>query len=155
VATQRAAGGKSCVGLGMPEIESLLDAMEDNPRLAQWPGWRQDNLNLRGRLALAQHDAGTALACFDKALDARPTADAALAQAALLGSAGYPAQGLAHLDHFASLPQPAPQWHWSMSGVHALLLQRQGLMQDELAHLRKTLQEDLAVKTTTSTPSTP
>jgi hypothetical protein len=42
-----------------------------------------------------------------------------------------------------------------MSGVHALLLQRQGLMQDELAHLRKTLQEDLAVKTTTSTPSTP
>jgi tetratricopeptide (TPR) repeat protein len=145
-AIQRAASGKNCKGLGMPEIEGLLDAMQENPRLAQWPGWRQDNLNLRGRIALAQHDADTALQFFDRALDARPNASTALAQAAQLGSAGYPEQGLAHLDHFATLPQPAPQWHWSMTGVHAWVLRRQGLDNAELTHLRGVLQDDLRAK---------
>jgi hypothetical protein len=145
-AIQRAATGKSCTGLGMPEIEGLLDAMGKNPRLAQWPGWQQDNLNLRGRMALAQHDADTALKYFNAALDARPGADAALAMAAQLGSAGYPAQGLAHLDHFAALPEPLPQWHWSMAGVHAWVLRRQGIDAAELAHLRGVLQDDLRAK---------
>ncbi|HEY7872190.1 MAG TPA: tetratricopeptide repeat protein [Rudaea sp.] len=145
-AIQAAATGKTCAGLGMPEIENLLDAMQKNPRLAQWPGWRQDNLNLRGRIALTQHDADTALKFFDRALDAKPDASTALAQAAQLGSAGYPAQGLAHLDHFASLPQPAPQWQWSMTGVHAWVLRRQGLDNAELAHLRCVLQDDLRAK---------
>jgi hypothetical protein len=145
-AIQRAASGKSCAGLGMPEIEGLLDAMEENPRLAQWPGWQQDNLNLRGRMALAQHDAGTALQFFDRALDARPSAGAALAQAALLGNAGYPAQGLAHLDHFAALPRSEPKWHWTMASVHAWVLRRQGIDAAELAHLRGVLEDDLRAK---------
>jgi tetratricopeptide (TPR) repeat protein len=145
-AIERVATGKSCAGLGMPEIEGLLDAMEENPRLAHWPGWQQDNLDLRGRMALAQHDADTALKFFDRALDARPSASAALAQAAQLGAAGYPAQALAHLDHFAALPQPAPQWHWSMSSVHAWVLRRQGLDDAELAHLRGVLEDDLRAK---------
>jgi hypothetical protein len=153
-AIQRAAGGKSCAGLGMPEIAGLLDAMQDNPRLAKWPGWQQDNLNLRGRMALAQHDADAALQFFDRALDARPGASAALAQAALLGSAGYPAQGLAHLDHFSAMPRPMPKWRWSMTGVHAWVLRRQGLDDAELAHLRGVLRDDLRAKSGTggSTP---
>jgi tetratricopeptide (TPR) repeat protein len=153
-AIQRAAGGKSCAGLGMPEIAGLLDAMQDNPRLAKWPGWQQDNLNLRGRMALAQHDADAALQFFDRALDARPGAGAALAQAALLGSAGYPAQGLAHLDHFSAMPRPMPKWRWSMTGVHAWVLRRQGLDDAELAHLRGVLRDDLRAKSGTggSTP---
>lgn len=145
-AIQRTSTGESCSGLGMPDIESLLDAMEQNPRLAQWPGWRQDNLNLRGRIALTQHDADTALQFFDRALDARPNADTALAQAAQLGSAGFPAQGLAHLDHYASLPQPTPQWQWSMTGVHAWVLRRQRLDDAELAHLRGVLRDDMRAK---------
>lgn len=154
-AIQRATTGKSCAGLGMPEIEGLVDAMEQNPRLAQWPGWRQDNLNLRGRIALAQHDADTALKFFDRALDARPNASAALAQAAQLGSAGYAAQGLAHLDHFAALPKPASAWHWTMASVHDWVLRRQGIDDAELAHLRGVLQGDLRSGSSTGGSSPP
>jgi hypothetical protein len=149
-AIQRAATGKSCTGLGMPEIGSLLDAMGENPRLAKWPGWRQDNLNLHGRIALAQHDAATALQFFDRALDARPSASTALAQAAQLGSVGYPAEGLAHLDHFAALARPELQWHWSMASVHAWVVRRQGLDDAELAHLRGVLQDDLRARSGTN-----
>ncbi|MGH8040539.1 MAG: tetratricopeptide repeat protein [Rudaea sp.] len=141
-AIQRVSTGKACVGLGVAQIESLLDAMEHNPRLHEYGGWRQDNLNLRGRLVLAQHDPDAALAFFDRALAARPRASAALAQAALLGSDGYPVQGLKHLDYFATLPQPTPRWTWSMASVHTWVLRRQGLDSAELAHLRAVLEDD-------------
>lgn len=142
-AIDRLGSGNACAALGTTQIEALLEAMDANPRTREFRGWRQDNLALHGRLALALHDADTALRFFDQALQIDPQARIALGQAALLGSAGYPAQGLAHLDYFATLPQPAPHWTWSMASVHAWLLRAQHLWQDELAQLHRTLQDDV------------
>jgi protein O-mannosyl-transferase len=133
----------ACQGLGVPEIGTLLDAMEKNSNMRRFGGWRQDNLGLRANLALAQHDPDTALKRFNQALEADPRPAAALAQAAQLGSAGYPAEGLAHLDHFDALPKPATHWNWSMATLHAWLLRRQGFMEGEIAHLRGVLEQDV------------
>jgi tetratricopeptide (TPR) repeat protein len=141
----RVKGGDACDGLGKREIESLLDAMADNPKMSNY-GWRQDNLGLHAMFALAQHDPKAALAYFNEALDADPRPTVALAQAAQLGSAGYPAEGLAHLDHFESIPKPPVRWTWSMASVHAWLLQKQGFTQSEIAHLRGVLKEDVATQ---------
>ncbi len=146
-AIEHLGAGKACAGLGRTEIDSLLNAMAQNPRTRDFKGWRQDNLTLRGRLALALHDPDKALSWFDQALQVEPQTRIALAQAALLGSAGYPTQGLAHLDYFATLAQAPTRHGWSMAGVHAWLLQRQGFWQNELAHLRATLQQDAATRT--------
>ena len=135
--------GPSCQGLGTAEIAGLIDALEENPNTRAYAGWRQDNLALRANLALAGHDAAAALAYFDRALDAQPGITVALAQAAQLGAAGYPQEGLAHLDHFQALPKSAPRRDWSMAGVHAWLLDRQDYMQDELVHLRGVLEQDI------------
>jgi hypothetical protein len=105
-------------------------------------GWQQDNLGLRGALALALHQPHDALVYFNQALDADPRPQAALAQAAQFGSAGYPREGLAHLDHYAAIPKRPPSWRLSMTSVHAWLLHRQGFLDDEIAHLRATLDED-------------
>ena len=105
-AISRVKAGTACEGLESKEIESLLDAMEDNPAMRNRGGWRQDNLSLRASLALAKQDPRAALALFNQALEADPQPSAALAQAAQLGSAGYPAEGVAHLDYFTALPKP-------------------------------------------------
>src|SRR5262249_50290099 len=99
--------------------------------------------SLRGSLALALREPRAALEYFNRALDADPRAAAALNQAAQLGSAGYAAEGLEHLDHFAALPKHAPEWQWSMASIHAWLLRRQGFDENEIAHLRATLSEDV------------
>lgn len=140
----------ACAGLGAAEINSLLDAMAQNPRMRTHGGWRQDNLSLRAALALAGHDAQSALADFNRALEEDPRVEVALAQAAQLGAAGYPAQGLAHLDHYESLPRQTTHWTWSMAGVHAWLLERQGYMRSELANLRRVLEEDVRANKETS-----
>jgi tetratricopeptide (TPR) repeat protein len=142
-AIERVRNGDACKGLGITEIRSLLDAMDENPNTRSHGGWQQDNLSLRGSLALSQRDARTALELFNKALDADPRAATALVQAAQLGSAGYPAEGLAHLDHFESLPRSGAGSQWSMSTVHSWLLQRQGFEQNEIEQLRATLTDDI------------
>ena len=131
--------GAACEGLEGKEIKSLLDAMEGNPNMRNHGGWRQDNLSLRASLALAEQDPNAAVTYFNRALDADPRPSAALAQAAQLGTAGYPAEGVAHLDYFTALPKPVVERRWSMAYVHARLLERQDFMQDEIAHLRATL----------------
>jgi hypothetical protein len=70
----------------------------------------------------------------------------ALRQAAVLGAAGYPAQGLAHLDHYEAERQLAPQPGLGMARIHAWVLQHQHYWDDELARLRHTLQADLQAK---------
>jgi len=132
----------ACEGLGEREIETLLDAMAQNPKMRTHAGWRQDNFSLHASLGLTKHDPKIALSYFNQALDADPRPGAALAQAAQLGAAGYPDEGLAHLDHFDSLPKSDHHWSWSMAGVHAWLLQRQGYLQDEIVRLRHVLQDD-------------
>jgi hypothetical protein len=142
-AIERVRNGDACRGLGPQEIRSLLDAMDRNPNTRNHGGWRQDNLSLRGSLALTEDDAQAALAFFNEALDADPRGATALVQAAQLGSAGYPAEGLAHLDHFESLRKDNASWGWSMRGIHAWLLQREGFEQNEIEHLRTTLADDM------------
>ncbi|MDE1961247.1 MAG: tetratricopeptide repeat protein [Xanthomonadaceae bacterium] len=143
-AITRIAVGKTCAGLDAATIRRLLDAASANPNAQDSAGRRQDNLSLRGSLALALHDPDSALAYFNRALDAKPDPGAALNQAAQLGAAGYPRQGLVELDHLQTVWK-SDQYNggWSMATLHAWVLMRQGYWQNEIAHLRHALQQDV------------
>jgi len=141
-----AAQGGTCPGLSLDTLDRLLDAAQANPRSMMVPGRRQDMHHLRARIALQRRDGARALAEFNAALDAKPTPQAALAQAAALGADGFPEQGLAHLDHLAGVWRPE---HWrgvSMMALHQWLLQRQGYWEQEIAHLRGVLAEDIRLR---------
>jgi tetratricopeptide (TPR) repeat protein len=143
-AIARIARGKHCAGLDAEVIRRLLDAAAANPNAAESAGRRQDNFSLRGSLALALHDPDSALAYFNQALDAKPDPGAALNQAAQLGAAGYPRQGLLELDHLQTVWKTDQSGGgWSMAALHAWVLKRQGYWQNEIAHLRQALQQDL------------
>jgi hypothetical protein len=142
-AIERLKRGEACNGLGPTEIEALIGSMEQNPNSARYRGWRQDNLGLRALLAIAQHDPRTALKYLEQSVAASPDGSIALAQAAQLGSAGYPVEGLALLDYYDSLAKPAVSWTWSMASLHAWVLRRQGYEEKEMAHLRGVLEQDV------------
>lgn len=148
-------GDRPCARLDADIIVRLLDAAAANPDHDN-PGRQQDNLSLRGSLALAQHDPDSALDYFERALDANPNPAIGLQQASQLGSAGNPAQGLAELDHLQQVWKPeATAGGWSMATVHAWLLHREGYWTSEIAHLRQTLQEDLNAKSAANSPHEP
>lgn len=135
----------TCRGLDRGALEGLLDAAMANPRIADIPGRRQDVFHVRGELAVAWGAPDEALAWFNRAVDAAPTPQAALEQAATLGRAGFPALALRHLDHFAGLTAPpGPSWRDGMPWIHARILTEQGYWAGELAHLRGELLEDVA-----------
>jgi tetratricopeptide (TPR) repeat protein len=134
----------SCPQADLTHIAQLLDALASNARLMQRPGRRQDLEYLYGRVALLRHDPDRALAWFDHALALQPRTTTAFQQAALLGSAGYPRHGLAHLDHFGRLPQRRPGIGSGMPYLHARVLEHQQYWQHEYARLRATLQRDAA-----------
>lgn len=133
----------SCPGLNLASLQRLLDAASANPRAMKIPGRRQDLHHLQARIALLSHDGDRALREFNAALEAKPTPQAALAQAAALGSQGFPAQGLAHLQHLEAIWQPQRWNGLSMMALHQWLLTHQGYWQNEIRHLRDLLQEDL------------
>ena len=140
-----------CPQLTYDTLNSLLDAALANPHFAITPGREQDIYFLKGRLALIQGDAQTALNDFNHALDIQVRASAALEQAAMLGAAGYPVLGLAHLDHYdAERDHEAPP-DFGMPHLHAWVLQQQQYWPREMAHLRATLQQD-ATRQATSHP---
>ena len=123
-------------------IKQLLDAAMANPALASPGGPPQDLHYLTGRLALAQHRPDDALWNFNQALDQQVRPTVAFQQAALLGSAGYPRQALAHLAHYEhertrEVPPP-----FGMPRIHAWVLNRQQYWDKELARLRNTLVAD-------------
>lgn len=124
-------------------LSDLLQAALTNAHLAHRSGRLQDLHFLRGRIALLQGDADTALAEFNTALDVQVRIAAALKQAALLGSSGFPRQGLLHLDHLASEPAQAFVPRFGMPRIHAWVLERQQYWPKEVAHLRATLDEDV------------
>jgi tetratricopeptide (TPR) repeat protein len=132
----------TCPQMNLAGIEALLDAAMANPRLMETPGRRQDLHHLRGRIALERHQPAAALASFDVALDQQVTATTAFQQAALLGSAGYAAQGLAHLDHYESVRSKEFQPGFGMARVHAWVLRHQRYWDKELVRLRQTLRSD-------------
>lgn len=132
-----------CAPLNLPEIDRLLLAAQNNPQLRQNHGRQQDLYYLRGLVALRQAKPALALSLFDKGLREQPREGLGMIQAAALGSAGYPAQGLAHLNLLESLPQPRKGSDWSMQYLHARVLRWQGYWPTEMARLRDTLQQDL------------
>lgn len=136
------AGHATCPELTLATLSSFLDAALSNPHLRDNAGRQQDLHYLRGRLALMQGDADTALVEFNHALDAQVRTSAALKQAALLGSAGFPEQGLAHLDHLEAEPGEHYLPAFGMPRIHAWVLERQQYWPRELARLRATLRED-------------
>lgn len=133
----------ACEGLTRAALEGLLDAANANPRINTLPGRRQDLLHLRGSIALAWNEPDMALADFDNALAEQPEPQVALAQAASLGRAGFPALGLRHLSTWRSLPPPpALTWHDGMPWLHARVLSHQGYWDTEFRRLEAALRSD-------------
>jgi tetratricopeptide (TPR) repeat protein len=131
-----------CPQMNLAALGRLLDAARGNPRLMAVAGRRVDIDHLQGRIALEQGKPDEALADFNRALDQEVRATAALQQAALLGAAGYPAQALAHLDHFEAARGKQAIPASGMPRVHAWVLQHQHYWDRELARLRNTLLAD-------------
>ncbi|HEV2620733.1 MAG TPA: tetratricopeptide repeat protein [Frateuria sp.] len=142
----------TCPQADFSHIELLLEAADENQRLMASPGRRQDVAYLQGRLALSRGQAKQALTYFDKALDRQVRVEAAMRQAAILGSAGYPELGLAHLSHYDALQASATKAGdayrppFGMPRIHAWVLRRQGYWDGELSRLRATLREDARSK---------
>jgi hypothetical protein len=132
----------ACPQLDAPAVQQLLDAAARNPSLTGEAGRRQDLHYLLGRLALSQGDIDGAVARFDTALRDQVRAAVALRQAALLGSSGYPLQGIQHLATYDSLRAEEQQPAFGMPRVHAWVLRHQGYWDRELDRLRATLRED-------------
>ncbi|MDE1962325.1 MAG: tetratricopeptide repeat protein [Xanthomonadaceae bacterium] len=132
-----------CHGLTNDTLERLLDATARNPRFERIIGREQDLDHLRGLLALNKGDARHALDWFNRGLAMRPNPQLAFDQAALLGSAGHPAEGLAHLALFESYPDTTRVPKTGMPALHAWVLARQGYWHKELIYLRHTLTSDL------------
>lgn len=139
-----------CPQLSFDTLSGLLHAALTNPYLASNPGRQQDIHYLQGRLALMQGDADTALGQFNRALDLQVRTSMALKQAALLGSSGFPQQGLSHLDHFESGPQQTYSPEFGMPRIHDWVLQHQQYWPKELARLRATLRDDATHQKRTS-----
>jgi len=144
------AGG--CPGVGVDTVERWTRAALANPRMVALPGRRQDLHAVLGRIALVRGDAALALREFRNALDAWPSPDAAAQQSALLASSGHPAEGLALLDHYASVaPLRKRPTGWNMPRLHQWVLERQGYWPHEFAELRRKMREDIATQQAGST----
>lgn len=132
----------SCPGLDLSVLSSLVEAGAENPRFPA--GRRQDLKHVQGMIALERRDPAAALAAFDQALAIEPREGIAMQQAASLGSSGYPAEGLRHLEKFDTL---MPAMHegtgTGMPMIHAWVLQQQGYWPRERARLENTLRHDL------------
>ena len=143
-----------CPGLTLADLSGWIDAGMADPRLAG-AGRQQDLWYARGQMALLQHRPDAALAAFGKALDWNARPGMALEGAATLGAAGYPAQGLQLLDHYArARPETAPP-AFGMPRLHAWVLARQGYWPHEIAHLRRQLELDVAAGKANTVPSIP
>ncbi|HET7649601.1 MAG TPA: tetratricopeptide repeat protein [Gammaproteobacteria bacterium] len=136
----------SCAGFNFHSLRTLIDAAWKNPGIASVAGHRQDLFNIQGRLALAQGDVPMALYDFNAALHAEVRPEAALEQAAILGSAGFPCAGLAHLELFSSLRGKRARPRFGMARIHEWLLQRQGYWPHEIDHIRAQLLHDAKQK---------
>lgn len=130
----------SCRGFDVTALRSLVQAGMSNDYLP--PGRYQDLLHLEGRLYLDAGDGSRAAETFDRGLALDPRISAALEQAALLGSEGYPALGLRHLTLFDKLASSAPAPAVGMPTIHAWVLEHQAYWKNERAHLESTLRKD-------------
>jgi hypothetical protein len=135
------AGHGRCKGLDLPEVDDMMRIARGNPDHLKGPGDSAKLLQLEGQLDLAQGDGTAAFRAFNEGLSLFPTPDGALLQAAMLGSAGFPALGLEHLNLYRSL-KPAQRGAHGMPAVHLWLLQREGYWDTEFVRMGKQLDED-------------
>lgn len=133
----------SCPQLNLDTLDAMLTAALANPHLQRIAGRRQDLYSLQGEIALARGNGHVALTDFNRALDQQVRIAVALQQAAQLGSAGYPALGLAHLDHLDQQHARVRNPKMGMARIHAWVLRRQHYWQKEQDHLRATLRADV------------
>jgi tetratricopeptide (TPR) repeat protein len=133
---------EECTGFNLAAIKNLVEAAQANLNLTKHAGRRQDLYFLQGRIALMERDAPTALKFFNLALDQQIRASIALRQAALLGSAGFPQQGLCHLDHYNTVRGHEDNPDFGMPRIHAWILTKQHYWDSELQRLRLTLADD-------------
>ncbi|HEX5122729.1 MAG TPA: tetratricopeptide repeat protein [Rhodanobacteraceae bacterium] len=138
-----AANDGRCPPLDLAAIDALIDAASSNPTAQSIRGRQQDLLSLRARVALLRGDADAALAASNAAFDADPRPGAALKQAAILASAGFPEQAMRHLDHFRETWHPPSGPGTNMQSLHDWLLWRQGYWSHEIDHLRSVIAGDL------------
>lgn len=130
----------ACPALTLDALEDLTDVAQANSHIAASPGRLQDILHVRGQMALARKDPAQALRWFNQALSLAPGPAVALAQAARLGEAGLPSEGLRHLAYYRSLPDPtARTWRDGMPWIHDRVLVRQHYWETEFSHLQATL----------------
>ena len=141
------ASKQACTGLDFPALQATLDAARRNRYWQSQAGRRQDLDHLQGQLDVAEGRPEAALRSFNRALSVNPEPGPALEQAAYLGSHAYPKLGLEHLAYFENLP-PAPKPPLGMPRIHAWVLHEQGWWHQELAYLRKNLEEDAASRGT-------
>ena len=140
------ASNPPCKQLTPSMVNSLLDAALTNNYFKDVPGRLQDIYYLKGLLALKLQTPATALQDFNQALDLQVRAPLALQQAALLGASGYPALGLAHLQHYDSEPPQDDTLGFGMPRIHEWVLRKQRYWSIELARLRATLDHDAAAQ---------
>ncbi|WP_207780879.1 tetratricopeptide repeat protein [Cognatiluteimonas telluris] len=134
-----------CPGVTPATVERWTRAALANPRLAAAPGRSQQLHAILGRVALSRGDGAAALRQFRQALDAWPTPASAAQQSAWLAAAGYPAQGLALLDHYDRIQHRRQRPHgFNMPTLHQWVLDRQGYWPHEFSELRHKMHDDLA-----------
>ena len=131
----------SCPRLTTDVLLDLIDTGLQNPKLSG-AGRKQDLIYLRGTVALARHQADTALLDLTRALDLQVRPALALKGAAALGSAGYPQQGLHLLDHYEQIKGHTMPAQFGMPTLHEWVLSHQHYWPNELAHLRHQLNLD-------------
>ncbi len=148
-----AAQHKVCAGLTLGALRTLLQAGLDNRFLQTQAGRMQDLHYVLGRIDLAQGQAHAATGGFEQALGYVIRPGFAANSAALLGSAGYPAMGLAVLNRYRALSPQAVKPRLGMAMIHAWVLRRQDYWPRELARLRATLRANIAPSATHQEPA--
>jgi hypothetical protein len=141
-----------CPGLTTEDLRGLIEAGLYNPKLSD-SGPRQDLTYLLGRIALAKHQPNPALNYFIKGLDLQVRPDMALSAAAILGSAGYPSQGLRLLDHYQQEQDRVEPPSSGMPMLHDWVLARENYWPNEIFHLRRQLLLDAKTQSTNTSPS--
>ena len=136
----------TCKDFGLDALEHLIERGLKNSRFSN--GRRQDIEHIRGDVALQRRDPATALDYFNMALDEQPRIEIAMQQSAMLGEAGFPREGLSHLDHFNALKKESLAVAPGMPHIHQWVLARQGYWDQEYRRLRKNLQDDVKLEDT-------
>ena len=141
-----------CPGIDLDTLDRWINDAAANPQMRDAPR-RQDLAFLSGKLALLRGDPVDALARFDEALGAWPTASAAAQQASMLAAYGHFDEAIAHLDTYEALQQSVvrPQG-LNMAVVHAWVLERQRYWPREIARLRLLFEADRVEAARTASP---